>query len=1266
MVDSLDSFFYEVVSFEDTLLNRTFYLLREQLDSSFVDSNQIDNQYDDIIGSFRNGWGLFIISPDASREQVLIQVPHPCDDFIAPYVAMNLFIKTDALGFMINGAGREVKWNQEGTYSNSKSISDPSRYEHTIFQKFQETITAPLFNQNPNIPMVFAIHSFDNLTHYERKSAIIAAGAQNSYTTKPIRDISGEHFDIINFTEEFPITTGQFGNELPLHITNYYEVYYDDFCFYDNGINQFSIVKASELRGPINGVQMIDLQSKISEWSVYEPWIHIELDEKPMLFDSLSISNDSLYRRGTYPVGKSNFLILEEYYSPLIEGIKSYIEHWENFQDLTPPDSITMLWASNSDSVYQIDLSWNPVYDSNFKSYEIQFDLATNGLTDQSPIINFFNDPILQDMRKNNFSIENINNTETWLFRIRAIDYFNNIGTWSTEVSNLLPGHSPPITILDFNDANITINSMNEDNFNDIDFQIDTVNLMPGSNFTFSLYGENWKSIPINPFPLDSNTVFQVFSKVDSISSIQGIGFSDGEKNIKYSFFGNEQLDIEEWIPVYQGQNNLGEWHSYELPIGNDWLAWHDSLSNLLDILFINSSNGSSPTGNIFFSLVRDITNDLNIPPSVSIEYETDIQSRRQIASVQFNPIVSDTDSYSFNYLWDFGDGNYSGLVNPNHDYSILYNYNYKVVLRVEDETGMQGFAEIDINLSDENISDPLTLNFVGDIMMGRRYESPDGIITIQGVNTLFEPTYEILGNSADVTIANLEIVLSNNGTAHPTKTINFRCSPENIEGLIFGGIDIVSLANNHIMDFGIEAMIETKTILNEANILHSGAGLNTNQAYLPAIKSIKGKSIAFLSSSDRTGQYNNYQPYLNAGENKPGFAYLTPYYLKQQIKNVEDLVDFVIIEMHAGSEYSYSPGANYDNYEPPENFENLRYNPASASGYLEDPSLYLEDEDYSWRLDRPQMWDRALRHFAIDEGAEAVIVHHPHIIQGVEIYNGKIIAHSLGNFIFDLNYAETFPSMILHSELSQDNQFFYTITPIYIDDYIPKPAEGELGNYILNYIAHKSKLLDTYVHVNEHLNTAFVINDSINMARHVLDYYLEDLEWQQANYYFVSKPIPIPEAGSLSHILSNFDIFQYRLGKELVWMGNFENEGSSLWNLNSNSESLQDSIYRRGSSSISHLRSSISPGNIITNLENKFPYKSHLKHTLHGKIKTENGKNVNLEVRLSENRTSGTIINESLYSSINGDNDWKEYWKNISNYQEVNFFRYCHELWST
>ena len=82
--DSLESFHYELVIFQDTTLNRSYHVLREQLDSSFVDLNQLTIAEDDVMGSFRNGWGLYIIQPDANREQVLIQVPHPCDDFTAP------------------------------------------------------------------------------------------------------------------------------------------------------------------------------------------------------------------------------------------------------------------------------------------------------------------------------------------------------------------------------------------------------------------------------------------------------------------------------------------------------------------------------------------------------------------------------------------------------------------------------------------------------------------------------------------------------------------------------------------------------------------------------------------------------------------------------------------------------------------------------------------------------------------------------------------------------------------------------------------------------------------------------------------------------------------------------------------------------------------------------------------------------------------------------------------------------------------------------
>ena len=121
---------------------------------------------------------------------------------------------------------------------------------------------------NPHWPLVFAIHSFDNVSHAERKSVIIAARSQNALTNKPIRDISNENFDIINFTEEYPIPEYQFENPEPLHITEYYEAYYDDHFYYDNGSVEFPIVKATELRGPSNGVQMVALQSHFHNGSV--------------------------------------------------------------------------------------------------------------------------------------------------------------------------------------------------------------------------------------------------------------------------------------------------------------------------------------------------------------------------------------------------------------------------------------------------------------------------------------------------------------------------------------------------------------------------------------------------------------------------------------------------------------------------------------------------------------------------------------------------------------------------------------------------------------------------------------------------------------------------------------------------------------------------------------------------------------------------------------------------------------------------------------
>ena len=147
-----------------------------------------------------------------------------------------------------------------------------------------------------------------------------------------------------------------------MHVTEYYEVFFDDQCVYDNGEDEFPITLASELKGPSNGVQMQALQSRFNSLSVYEPWIHVELDEKPMLFDELNFEDDQLYNYGTYPVSMQNFGMLRQFYYPFISSVLDYINHWETVQDITPPAKIESISANNVDNSDQVNIQWLPVF----------------------------------------------------------------------------------------------------------------------------------------------------------------------------------------------------------------------------------------------------------------------------------------------------------------------------------------------------------------------------------------------------------------------------------------------------------------------------------------------------------------------------------------------------------------------------------------------------------------------------------------------------------------------------------------------------------------------------------------------------------------------------------------------------------------------------------------------------------------------------------------------------------------------------------------
>ncbi len=261
---------------------------------------------------------------------------------------------------------------------------------------------------------------------------------------------------------------------------------------------------------------------------------------------------------------------------------------------------------------------------------------------------------------------------------------------------------------------------------------------------------------------------------------------------------------------------------------------------------------------------------------------------------------------------------------------------------------------------------------------------------------------------------------------------------------------------------------------------------------------------------------------------NKPGFANLTESNIIQQINSVRNVADLIILEMHSGSEYSVSPS---------DWFGKVILN--------EDPD---GDEDYSPDFRSPRESDIELRHFAIDQGADAVICHHPHIIHGFEVYNGKLIAHSLGNFVFDLNYPETFPTVVLNSKIDETGFYEYSITPVYIDDYIPVQARGELGLYLLDDLAKRSKDLNTYLKIDRDNVTAEIVLDTTTLNPSPVSSAAE-LILEEENGVWISEPVLLERDGSISSIdyISPPGNWQYRLGRELIWFGNFEDEGCTL-----------------------------------------------------------------------------------------------------------------------
>jgi len=310
--------------------------------------------------------------------------------------------------------------------------------------------------------------------------------------------------------------------------------------------------------------------------------------------------------------------------------------------------------------------------------------------------------------------------------------------------------------------------------------------------------------------------------------------------------------------------------------------------------------------------------------------------------------------------------------------------------------------VSVEIKFSDNN-SDDVRILAVGDIMLGI-----SSLRAIAEKNTLpmyikksplylIEDVLPILENS-DILFGNLECVLSKDFDYNDFDNPKLIMAPKEAVSLLKeSNFSILNLANNHILDYGDEKVCETISILEQCNIRYLAAP-NTISEYDIQIFKLKNKKIGFLGYNlcDQ-GKKHQISEIFNS------------------IKSNKKLVDILIISLHWGWGYEHNSYPSSDQI--------------------------------------------SLGHELIDKGADIILGHHSHVFQPIEIYNGKVIAYSLGNFIFDMWRIENKVSGILEIRVNSKNNLSVKVLETEQSEYKLKFKSEDINNIrglVLNNLEDK------------------------------------------------------------------------------------------------------------------------------------------------------------------------------------------------------------------
>ncbi len=269
----------------------------------------------------------------------------------------------------------------------------------------------------------------------------------------------------------------------------------------------------------------------------------------------------------------------------------------------------------------------------------------------------------------------------------------------------------------------------------------------------------------------------------------------------------------------------------------------------------------------------------------------------------------------------------------------------------------------------------------------------------------------------ADLTLGNLESPLTSSGRPVKGKDITLRGNPKAVAALSRAGFDALGLANNHALDYGPTGLRSTLTLLDRARIAHAGAGVTVAAARKPAELRARGARVAFLS-------YSHIRPAgFVAGDTRPGIAESRNDSMDRvvaEIRRAKATHGIVIVAFHWGVEHKDS-------------------------------------------ATEEQIADG---HRAVDAGADLVLGTHPHVIQAIESYKGKVIAYSLGDFVFDHSQRKAGESFIMTTELGPKGTGRVLIVPTYLGSGNGRPAivKGSAARTILQRLKVLSAKLDTDV----------------------------------------------------------------------------------------------------------------------------------------------------------------------------------------------------------